>query len=87
MPFHCDLKPLESVGVRTYQRIMLVIRWLRHKNLLGVEGRFDEMMGPNICHNLGSGIDLRVKLLLEAGKKIVNKCIDSDGILQSRTYW
>lgn len=47
---------------------MLVIGWLWHKNLLGVEGRFDEMMGPNICHNLRSGIDLRVKLLLEANK-------------------
>lgn len=55
---------------------MLVIRWLRHKNLLGVERGFDEMMGPNICHNLCSGIDLRVELLLEAGIKLsTNVCI------------
>lgn len=47
---------------------MLLIGWLWHKNLLGVEGRFDEMMRANICHNLRSGVDLRVKLLLEAGK-------------------
>jgi hypothetical protein len=46
---------------------MFVIRWLWYKDLLGVEGRFDEMMGSNICHNLRSGVDLRVKLLLEAG--------------------
>lgn len=47
---------------------MFLIGWLWHKNLLGVEGRFDEMMGPNICHNLRSGVDFRVELLLEAGK-------------------
>lgn len=45
---------------------MLVIRWLRYKDLLGVGGGFDEVMRPDICHNLCSGVDFCVKLLLEA---------------------
>lgn len=47
---------------------MLVIRRLWHKDLLGLEGGFDEMMGSKICHNLRSGVDLCVKLLLEPEK-------------------
>lgn len=68
LPFRLHLYRMKSADVSTYQRVMLVIGWLWYKDLFGVEGRFDEMMGSNICHNLRSRIDLRVKLFLEAGK-------------------
>ncbi len=49
-------------GSDANQRIMRIGRGLWHKHL---RATFDEVHGANISHDLGTGVDLGVKLLLE----------------------
>lgn len=44
---------------------MFIITGLRHQHAMGSGSSFDEVMRANICHNLCSGVNLSVQLLLQ----------------------
>jgi hypothetical protein len=41
---------------------MWVIGWLGNEDAIGMGGRLDEMVGADICHDLGAGIDFCMEL-------------------------
>lgn len=48
---------MKGGGNRTYKRIMRVVGRLGHKHIVGLGGRLDEMMRPDVGHDLCARVD------------------------------
>jgi hypothetical protein len=55
---------------------MFIVTGLRHQHAMSSGSSFDEVMRANICHNLCSGINLSVQLLLQLPDGLKNFIFD-----------
>ena len=74
-----------------HQRVMLIVAWLRHQHRFPL--RFHKVMRSDISHNLCTGVDLCMKLLLQLPQRLfegtvsINSTSLGDYLTFSSRFW